>query len=33
MPRQERALLANDAALVPGDARKMKGGEKIVGYE
>src|SRR3989338_2345506 len=33
MPRQERALLTNDAALVPGDASRTKGGEKIVGHE
>lgn len=33
MPRQERAFLANDAALVPGDAGGTKGGEKIGGRQ
>jgi hypothetical protein len=32
VPRQERPFLADDAALVPGDAGGTKGGEKIVGH-
>jgi hypothetical protein len=32
MPRQEKALLTNAAALDLGDASRTKGGEKIGGH-